>query len=221
LLTDIRSILNKISFYGLLSFLFFTQVCFSAQAQTPSIQMLINPAIGRSSSSVPVAARGSLITILGNNLSSTTTYTSIDVGIPTQLPGSETRVWFGDVAAPVLLVAPNQINALVPFELPDINAVDLIVENEKGRSVPLKVTLLTQDPGVVSVLKEGRQVNAANPLLPGDTITVLAIGLGLVSPVWQSGQPAPANPPVVAITPQLTVLGRPDQRQLELPTDDN
>ena len=188
---------------------FFSYVAaLSVQAQVPSVQSLINPATNKSSSSIPVAARGSLVTIFGSNLSSATAYTSIDVPIPTQLPGSDTRVWFGDVAAPVLLVSPNQINALVPFELPDVNAVDLVVENERGRSVPLKVTLLTQDPGLVSVLKNERPVNAANPILPGDSLTVLAVGLGLVTPVWQTGQPAPANPPVVAITPRLIVGSR-------------
>ena len=190
---------------SLFLFFFLSVACLSAQAQAPSVQSLINPATAKSSSSIPVAARGSLVTIVGSGLSGTTAYTSIDVPIPTELPGSNTRVWFGDVAAPVLLVAPNQINALVPFELPDVSAVDLVVENEKGRSLPLKVTLLTQDPGVVSVLKNDRPVNAANPILPGDSLNVLAIGLGLVTPVWQTGQPAPANPPVAAITPRLVV----------------
>ena len=179
-----RWISNSIARSSLCALLFFTVARVPAQAQAPSVQMLVNPAANKSSSSIPVAARGSLITILGSNLSSTTVYTSIDVPTPTQLPGSETRVWFGDVAAPVLLVAPNQINALVPFELPDVSAVDLVIENEKGRSVPLKVTLLTQDPGVISILKNGRQVNAANPVFAGDSITVLAVGLGLVAPVW-------------------------------------
>src|SRR5439155_4584290 len=38
-----------------------------------------------------------------------------------------------------------------------------------------------------------------------ESLNVLAIGLGLVAPVWQTGQPAPANPPVAAITPRLVV----------------
>src|SRR5262249_40609101 len=104
--------------------LFFTVACISAEAQAPSVQMVINPATGKSSSSIPVATRASLITIFGTNLSNTTAYTSIDVPTPSQLRGSDTRVWFGDVPAPVLLVAPDQINAVVPFELPDASAVD-------------------------------------------------------------------------------------------------
>src|SRR5689334_25220678 len=150
-----RRISNTLVSLILFGMLFVGLMCAEAEAQVPSALQLINPATGKSSSSVPVAARGSMITIYGSNLSSTVAYTSVDVPAVAQLPGSETRVWFGDVPAPVLLVAPNQINALVPFELPDVSVVDLVVENEKGRSVPLKVTLLTQDPGVVSVLKNG------------------------------------------------------------------
>ena len=204
-LSSARRMRSFLAGFSIFSFMVFFVACIPALAQAPSAQSLINPATGKSSAAVPVTARGSLVTILGTNLSSATAYSSIDVAIPTQLPGSDTRVWFGDVAAPILLASPNQINAVVPFELLETSAVDLVIETANGRSAPLKVTLLIQDPGVVSILKNGRLVDASNPILPGDSITVLALGLGLVTPVWQTGQPAPANAPVVAITPRLLI----------------
>ena len=115
---------------------------------------------------------------------------------------------FGGVAAPLFYVAPTQINVQVPFEIPDVSSVDLVVQNEHGASTPMKVTLLTQDPGVFSVIRQGSPVDASNPILPGDTITILATGLGSVLPPLPSGQAGPSNPAaVVAITPLVRVGG--------------
>ena len=177
--------------------------------QPPSINPngLVNAATGHSSSSVPVAARGSIVTIYGSDFSATTVSANA-TPIPTQLPGTSTRVLFGDVAAPLFYVAPTQINVQVPFEIPDVSSVDLIVQNEYGASTPMKVTLLTQDPGVFSVIRQGSPVDASNPILPGDTITILATGLGSVLPPLPSGQAGPSNPAaVVAITPLVRVGG--------------
>src|SRR5580700_8605429 len=124
----------------------------SAVAQAPSIrpQGLVNATTQLSSSSVPVATRGGMVSIFGNNFS-TTTASAHTVPIPTELPGTTTQVLFGGILAPLLFVSPTQINVLVPFELLDSSLVDLVVRNENGESAPLKVTILTQDPAIVSV----------------------------------------------------------------------
>ena len=129
---------------------------FLAQAQTPVINPLglVNAATGRSASSVPVAARGSIVSIFGNNFSSTTASAN-GLPLPTQLPGTGTQVLFGGIAAPLFFVSPTQINAQVPFELPDGSSVDVVVRNENGASAPLQVTLLPQDSGIFYVLKWG------------------------------------------------------------------
>ena len=136
------------------SFVWFVLVAM-AQAQTPTINPLglVNAATGRSSSSVPVAARGSIVSIFGKNFS-TATASADRVPLPIQLPGTGTQVLFGGIAAPLFFVSPAQINAQVPFELPDVSSVDLVVRNEFGASAPLNVTLLAQDPGIFVVFRD-------------------------------------------------------------------
>ena len=106
-----------------------------AQAQIPTINSngLVNGATGRSNSSVPVAARGSLVTIFGSNLASTT-LTANGVPVPKQL--GSTQVFFGNIPAPLLYVSPSEIKAQVPFELPDVVSVDLVIQNGNGNSGP-------------------------------------------------------------------------------------
>jgi uncharacterized protein (TIGR03437 family) len=103
-----------------------------AQAQIPAISPngLVNGATGRSNSSVPVAARGSLVSIFGSNLASTT-LTANGVPVPKQL--GSTQVFFGNIPAPLLYVSPNEIKAQVPFELPDLVSVDLAGCGKKTR----------------------------------------------------------------------------------------
>lgn len=82
------------------------------------------------------------------------------------------------------------------------------MRNESGASAPLKVTLLTQDPGIFIVWRQGLPVSVSNPILPGDAIIIWATGLGPVSPPVPSGQPGPSAPlAVLAITPLVKVGG--------------
>jgi uncharacterized protein (TIGR03437 family) len=177
-----------------------------AHAQTPVINGFVNAATGVSSASVPVAARGSLVTILGTNLASTTA-TSTGATIPTQLGG--VQVLFGTIAAPLLYVSPGQINAQVPFELLDVSTVTVVVQNGSAASSPLQVMVLAQDPGIFLTLKNGMPVGASNPVFAGDQIVMYATGLGAVLPAVPSGQPGPSNPlAIAAITPQVTFGGQ-------------
>ena len=179
-------------------------------AQTPTINpaIIVNLGTGRSSSSVPVAARGSLVEVFGTNFSNATVTGNLDTLMPTQLPGTATQVFFGGIAAPIYMASPTQLIVQVPFELPAVSSVDMVVSNGSSVSAPLTLTLLTQDPGAYRVLKSGVTVSNVNPILPGDAITIFATGLGLVMPPVPSGQPGPTTPPAVAITPVVRVGGR-------------
>jgi uncharacterized protein (TIGR03437 family) len=181
-----------------------------AFAQTPVVnpQGLVNAATGMSASSVPVAARGELITIYGTDLAETKV-AAASSPLSTKLPGSATRVWFGGQAAPLQLVSPNQINVQVPFEIPDVTVVNLQVETAAGASAAIQVTMLAQDPGIFSVFRNGQQITASNPIAAGDNITIWATGLGSVMPSVPSGTPGPSDPPSLAgITPIVMVGGQ-------------
>jgi hypothetical protein len=103
----------------------------------------VNGATGVSSSSVPFVSRGSVTIIYGTNLSSTIA-SSNGFPLPTQLGG--TQVFFGTFAAPLLYVSPGQVNLQVPFEIEDVSAVDLVVQNGSSPQQPSK----SNDPGAGS-----------------------------------------------------------------------
>lgn len=195
---------------GLLLWLLCSAAWLPAQAQIPVINQngLVNAATGRNSSSVPVTARGTLVAIYGSNLANTTLQAS-GFPLPAQLGG--TQVLFGSIPAPLLYVSPNQITAQVPFEIPDVSAVNLVVQSGAGSSAPVQVTLLAQDPGIFVALKSsGVPVSVSNPVMAGDSITLYATGLGAVMPNVPSGQPGPSTPlAIAAIAPVAMVGGQP------------
>ena len=180
-----------------------------AQAQIPAISPngLVNAATGRSSSSIPVTARGTIVSIFGKNLSSVTLADNA-FPLPKELGG--VQVLFGGIPAALLYVSPGQINAQVPFEIPDVSAVDLVVKNGSATSAALDVTLLAQDLGIFTTLKSGIPVSATNPVSAGQSITIWATGLGAVLPPVPTGQPGPSNPlAIAAITPVVNIGGQP------------
>ena len=182
----------------------------NAEGQAPAVSPhgLVNAATGQSASSVPVAARGELVQIFGINLADAQ-LAATSAPLTTKLSGSETQVWFGGIAAPLLFVSPTQINAQVPFELPNASTVDLRVQTNTGISPPVRVTILTQDPGIFSVFRAGGQVAASNPVLPGETIIIWTTGLGAVMPAVKSGVAGPGDPLSVAgITPFVLIGDR-------------
>ncbi|HTC32341.1 MAG TPA: IPT/TIG domain-containing protein, partial [Bryobacteraceae bacterium] len=180
----------------------------AAHGQIPQINPkgLVNSATGQSASSVPVAARGALISIYGSNFASSPVSAN-SLPLSTTLAGSQTQVLFGGIAAPLLFVSPNQINAQVPFELPDVSSIDVEVQTAAGASPPLTVVILTQDPGILGVYRTGQKIDSSNPILPGDAITILATGLGSVEPAVPSGVPGPADPPAVAAICPIVKIG--------------
>ena len=177
-----------------------------ASAQNPVVAPggVVNAASGRAVSGVAGAARGSLVSIYGSDLAAETVSST---GAPLEIQLAGTRVWFGDVAAPLLFVSPGQINAQVPFELPNIAYVDLVVQTSSGTSDATRLTLLNIDPGIFVVLKDDLPVSAANPISAGDHFAILATGLGAVSPSVLSGRSGPSNPPAVAEMQPLVRVG--------------
>src|SRR5580658_8384529 len=193
---------------GLLTWLVCSAAWLPAHAQIPTLNPngLVNAATGRNASSVPVAARGSIVSIFGNNLADVTLRAN---GFPLPKDLGGVQVVFGSFPAALLYVSPSQINAQVPFEIPDVSSVDLIVENGNGNSTPLAVTLLAQDPGIFSVIASGALVSPTNTVSARESIVIWANGLGAVLPPVLSGQPGPSNPrAVVAITPVVKLGGR-------------
>lgn len=117
--------------------------------------------------------------------------------LPTQL--GSTRVLFNGIAAPLQLVTPNQINAVVPFEL-SWSPVTVVVIRGTTSSLPVRVPLASQAMGILTVLGNGqgagivlhsdfRLVSRSAPVESDEVVVIYCLGMGPVSPPVPSGMP--------------------------------
>jgi uncharacterized protein (TIGR03437 family) len=176
---------------------------------TPTIDPggIVNGATGKSSSSVPVVSRGSIVTIYGKNLANGV-YTSSGFPLPMRL--GATQVLFGNLPAPLVYAAPTQINLQVPFEIPDVDSISLVVQNGDSSSAPLAVQVLAQDPGVYSAYNATGPISPTNPLYAGQSFIIWATGLGVVLPPVPSGNAAPSGAlSFTGVVPVVKVGGYP------------
>jgi hypothetical protein len=89
-----------------LVWLLYSAAWLPAQAQMPTINPngLVNAATGRSASSIPVTARGTIVSIYGNNLASVTLRAN---GFPLPKDLGGVQVVFGGLPAALLYVSPS------------------------------------------------------------------------------------------------------------------
>jgi uncharacterized protein (TIGR03437 family) len=135
-----------------------------------------------------------------------------------------TRVWFDNVAAPLIYAYPNQLAAIVPFEVAGKDSVQVQVENAVSRTVRFsldvkeaKPALFTTDAsgkGSLAALNQDGTVNSlANPASKGSIVVLYATGTGSVMPAIQTGSVV-AGPPLPA--PKLAAQVRVDGKISEV-----
>jgi len=155
----------------------------SSLAPVLAFQGLVNAATQQ-----PRVAPGSLATLYGSGLSLAAPATAT-LPLPTTLAG--TTVTLNDQPVPLLAVSASQINMQLPFTLPAGPAV-LRVHNGLESSQPMLVQIDPVAPGLFRAFSSGGAVvDANNPARLGDTIVLLATGLGAVAPPVTAGAPAP------------------------------
>jgi uncharacterized protein (TIGR03437 family) len=117
-------------------------------------------------------------------------------------------------AAPILFVAPYQINFQVPWETSGSSASIIVTVN--GRTSPaVSVPLLTAAPGLfvsstgqASVQNADSSANSStNPAKVGTTITAYFTGSGPVSPAVADGAASPGKPPAAATSVAAATIG--------------
>ena len=96
-------------------------------------------------------APGTLVSILGSNLSDVPLAAPAGAHLPTDLGGVE--VYFNGVRGPLLYVSPNQINSQIPFSFTDTSAVNAWVRIQRAdgsitATNPEAVTLVPANPGI-------------------------------------------------------------------------
>jgi uncharacterized protein (TIGR03437 family) len=110
------------------------------------------------------------------------------------------RVLFDDIAAPLLEVSANQIQAIVPFGLADQKETVLVVEYSGARSVGNRLGVVPATPAVfvtaemnqylpvAAALNEDGSVNSRwNPAAPGSMISIFGTGFGALTPPAADG----------------------------------
>jgi uncharacterized protein (TIGR03437 family) len=168
----------------------------SAAAQTPVVAS--GGVVDAATFHAPVTP-GSLVSIFGTGLAAAITSASV-----TPLPETLglVTVSFNGIAAPLLYVSPTQINAQLPWRVPSTGAVSVTVTNNGSASAPQAVQVAPFSPGffaiggyAVAVNPDGSVAAPAgavpgfpsHPATPGDTLTLYASGLGVVSPAALTG----------------------------------
>jgi uncharacterized protein (TIGR03437 family) len=160
-------------------------------AQPPSVNQ--GGVVSAATFAAPVAP-GSLISVFGSNLAPEVARAAT-IPLPSSLAG--VSVSFNDFAAPLLYVAPGQINAQLPFEVASNRPVNVVVNNNGILSTPQAVQVAAFAPGVFTVNGHAIAIHsdgslaapagsiaqiASHPAEPGETLEILATGLGPVNP---------------------------------------
>ncbi len=152
-----------------------------------------------------VVTPGSLVSIFGTNLASSTT-SAAAIPLPTSLAGVSVK--FNGIDAPLIFVAPGQINAQLPWEVlggSQNGAATVVVTTPGGTSAPKTLNIGPFSPGIFSISFGVGQAIAINldgtlaaragsvpgltthPAKPGDVVIILGTGLGTVTPSIATG----------------------------------
>ena len=128
------------------------------------------------------------------------------------------------VAAPLLFVSPTQINFQVPWNV-QFGPADIVVTVNGTASAKFSATIGGVSPGIfstqsgvgtaIAINTDGSLVAplgsipgiATRPARPGETIIILATGLGLVTPVATTGAASADTLRRTILTPTVLIGG--------------
>lgn len=96
-------------------------------------------------------APGTVVTILGENLSDASASAPEGEYLPDELAGAQ--VYFDGIRAPLFFVSPTQINAQIPFEVLDTTSLAAWVRTRRANgsvtvTTPVSVTIVPENPGI-------------------------------------------------------------------------
>jgi uncharacterized protein (TIGR03437 family) len=168
----------------------------NVSAATVVLQTLLH---GATLGPTPVSP-GLIVTISGTGLGPVTGVAarpSAAGTIETRL--GDVRVLFDGVAAPLLFVRSDQINAIAPYALHGRLSARVQVEYGTSFSVPIEAKVVDAAPGIFTTGVAGRGQAAAmnsdlssnslaNPAARGSVITIFGTGEGQTEPPGQDGR---------------------------------
>lgn len=186
---------------------------YEAEVAAPRIDHIVNAA-----DYTGALAPGSLISVLGSNLSPVNIATN-EMPLPAVI--GESCLTVNGAPAPLLFISPTQVNAQLPFF--QGGKATLRLHTPAGSSNSVTIDVAPAAPAVFrTVLEEGieaptviRAANnlpatLANPVHRGDILVIYAAGLGRTSPPVEAGMPAPFEPlALTEIQPEVELGGVP------------
>ncbi len=132
---------------------------------------------------------------------------------------ASTRVFFDEVAAPLLFSTLNQVGLVVPYEVINRGSVNVVLEYKGARSAPVRVAVGSAAPGIFTIDSTGKGQAAAlnsdgrlnsnlNPAKPGSIIVLYATGEGQTGPFGVSGKLAFDYYPKPQLPVSVTINGQ-------------
>ncbi len=170
---------------------------------------IVTNGVVSSASFQPKISPGSLATIAGSNLA---TSTGTDGTLPLLTTFAETTVTVNGKAAPILYASPSQINFQVPWETTPGNAtVTVTVDGTTSSSVTVPVTaaapgIFFNASGTAIAQNHDYSLNtSANPAHAGSYLIAYLTGSGPVSPSLADGAATPSTGLVQPTTTPISV----------------
>lgn len=136
----------------------------------------------------------------------------------------DTRAFIAGRPVPLRQVSDGRLEAIVPSGTPENTRHQLVVQRGRTYSPPEEVLIVGPIPAPLSIDGSGRNqgliyvqesdgslrlADSARPAVAGDTVILMATGLGATSPVVAAGERAPLNPPAaVAGKTSVSVEGQ-------------
>lgn len=163
-------------------------------------------------------APGEIIAVFGSGLGPTSGKgAALDAQgrIATSLAG--VTLTFDGVAAPLLYVQTEQVNAIVPFEVAGKQHTTVQLQYNGTLSTTARLRVTDVAPGVFTISGLGQQIAAlnqdgtlnspSNPAARGSIVSMWATGLGQLSQTYADGQIVSGVAAAVLSPPRITVGG--------------
>ena len=163
---------------------------------------------------------GEYVSVFGSPRLAQSFQSAGNLPLPTTL--GDTVVAIGGIVAPLHFASDGQVNAILPYGIPDSTTLQMIVRRGTVLSIPEPLLIGTTQPAVFTIDGTGTGqghiygataqgallADNAHPVKAGDTLVILATGLGAVNPPVREGVAAPSDPLSLPVsTIELTIQG--------------
>ena len=183
-----------------------TTVSASATGSGPLISAVVNGASFQPGS----LAGGTIFSIFGSNLASGVSGAA-SLPFPTQLGG--VSITLQGLAVPLIYVSAAQINAQIPFGIPD-GPASMVLTSGAAIASPVNVPISGLSPGLFLAGQHAAAQNqdfsantSSNPAAPGSVLQVYFTGQGALDRYVATGAASPGSPPANVVAATTATIG--------------